>query len=1553
MTHLIRHASRLVLIAALAAGAAGCQFIVTLPKDLCATNKDCAEGQSCVAGTCKANDASCTPNCEGRTCGSDGCNGFCGACSGKGETCDNAVGQCVASCNSGASCPGGSECNPNTGICTCTESSCAAAGLHCNEAMDKTCTQCATNEHCDNGQACVGGKCVACSSDGQCGGAAPHCAKGKCVQCAEDDHCPVPQALAEIGGDTKWAICVNNQCGLGMCAAGDPDNRCLKDSTDRPACKMVPIPDSQGETYQVGLCTRCTTDGECAEGSTCDVDEDAFPPESQCRPTDDGRCGVDADCNGSPFGQVCRSGFCGCETNQQCVDTSSICDNVARASPGMCAKCTATNVSTCPLGARACKVDASSAHLNQCVECVKNENCDSGEYCDLASNECKPSPECGASEYRPLLGESCQQATAPNVKCSEPRGQGRCVRCTQAVDCNGGTCNADGSCSFRDGFCALSLDCATSPAGGKCVNVPGVSSTKCGCDGDGDCGAGKLCNPTTKQCAECFPRTAQSTANLDTCSASLRGCSTAAVCVECDENADCATAPVGVTGSRNFGSAATCDPNQNVCTCTPKTPAMVCGALPAGSCGTQDDGCGGTINCGCATPGYLCNATNNMCAPGEGISCEGGNPCADGLACLGVTFPGSSALETKLSHTCVRITGASPSGPGYVTRTVGGRSYDFKRCSKDGDCSGDEFCATDPKSPADMYCVAGCKLPANPSSSPSSGSCDGRSRLVVDDTQPRGAVEGTLCVPGFDGCGIGLTCVYHPQSTSGGVCSRDCPTSSAANECLCVPGASARDGACAYEYIPGTSCDYSTTPCASGSHCEFKSGWTTGRCRADVNPAQCVDTSDCIMGTVCDPGTSKCIPLCIASYPTGTPLANLTVGENLIPRETCAPRSCSTALAAGWTEPDVVFGLCTQRATNTALGGRCGWDVSVRECASGLGCDTSLPERNKGNGDDRNFRLCRMPCAVNTSCSSGTACIVPDGTNTNGVCAIQGTAASGDPCDSSDDCQSGLACLKSASSGAKYGKCKPLCDPNATYAPLLCTVGACTRIDRDDAQTYACDDPTGTTSGPSWCAAPSTSNYEVCNFCDDDADQSVDDALHSAANIAAVQLPTISDYYVNGASVLIDKNVVSDAVVLPGDLVNATQPYTPAFTVFYILDSYVNGTAYPVVRRLGVAVVYPTAPTYPSDQRIGYSDWLGSPTYPTAAMVLGSGRRLAAVWGGDEGGKSYAYVAYQINVSNGIRYERLQRGTSRAVFDTSWAPGWTSRFDGGSATPMLTAARWSGAYESSGVFFSLVETAGPKVRARSHAYIKDVTGAANIYDTMGVTAGQTSSVPIDLATSVHPSAGGNKPEYLVTLLDKPTTAGQSGWNASFRSWQVFEPKIVNGSSLSGLGAPLVTSDSSSYYQHLALSQATTEQSNGTRSVVWMLTSKDTAASKPMISTYLYNGQTSISHANRKWGFRTGLISTGHPVFYSSVQQTGRWAMGMLDRDSAYPSSEVPTNYATVGVDGTNATMPVIRGHSNYCSGATTCVAPKLVAAASGEAGTAAVLEDGAVVYGCQ
>ncbi|HEX7837952.1 MAG TPA: hypothetical protein VF469_10845, partial [Kofleriaceae bacterium] len=130
----------------------------------------------------------CTPSCNGKTCGDDGCGGSCGSC-GAGQTC------------TGGACTGGGNCSHPicstggalTGSCdTCAAKVCAADSFCCSNSWDSICVgevQSVCGQSCTGGGGGGGGSTCShsiCSSGVKLTGTCDTCA-GKI--CAVDSFC--------------------------------------------------------------------------------------------------------------------------------------------------------------------------------------------------------------------------------------------------------------------------------------------------------------------------------------------------------------------------------------------------------------------------------------------------------------------------------------------------------------------------------------------------------------------------------------------------------------------------------------------------------------------------------------------------------------------------------------------------------------------------------------------------------------------------------------------------------------------------------------------------------------------------------------------------------------------------------------------------------------------------------------------------------------------------------------------------------------------------------------------------------------------------------------------------------------------------------------------------------------------------------------------------------------------------------------------------------------------------------------------------------------------
>ena len=144
----------------------------------------------------------CAPQCEGRSCGDDGCGGSCGQCQG-GSMC-NDVGQCInTGCESecgGLSCGPDPRCGVSCGVCDgqeeCRQGNCECSFERCGENC------CAADEVCAQG-ACCRPNCEGrtCGDDG-CG--------GSCGTCQGGSHCQ--EGLCIVDGCEPQ--CEDRECGL-------------------------------------------------------------------------------------------------------------------------------------------------------------------------------------------------------------------------------------------------------------------------------------------------------------------------------------------------------------------------------------------------------------------------------------------------------------------------------------------------------------------------------------------------------------------------------------------------------------------------------------------------------------------------------------------------------------------------------------------------------------------------------------------------------------------------------------------------------------------------------------------------------------------------------------------------------------------------------------------------------------------------------------------------------------------------------------------------------------------------------------------------------------------------------------------------------------------------------------------------------------------------------------------------------------------------------------------------------------------------------------------
>jgi agmatine/peptidylarginine deiminase len=407
--------------------------------------------QSCDALTC-------TPQCAGKSCGSDGCGGSCGSCS-IFSACDASF-QCVPFCTpscSGKTC-GSDGCGGSCGTCGAT-STCSAGGV-CVANCAPSCS----------------GK--TCGADG-CG--------GSCGTCAVGESCTANQCVAGCAPSCTGKACGPDGCGgsCGTCSVGSSCNAsgiCVAGCA--PSCTGKACgPDGCG-----GSC------GTCSVGSSCNASGICV---AGCAPScTDKVCGPDG-CGGScgtcSVGQTCTAaGKCLANCVPQC--TGKACgDDGCGGSCGTCGagqsctaagKCAAGCAPSC--GGKSCGDDGCGG---SCGSCASGETCSAGK-CEAACAPLCVGMECGDDGCGGACG-SC----AGGSSCQE----GKCV-VDCAPDCAGKSCGDDG-CGGTCGACASGKVCD----GAKCVAevcVPACEGKSCGTNGCGGscgaCGDGETC--ATGQC---------------------------------------------------------------------------------------------------------------------------------------------------------------------------------------------------------------------------------------------------------------------------------------------------------------------------------------------------------------------------------------------------------------------------------------------------------------------------------------------------------------------------------------------------------------------------------------------------------------------------------------------------------------------------------------------------------------------------------------------------------------------------------------------------------------------------------------------------------------------------------------------------------------------------------------------------------------------------------------------------------------------------------------------------------------------------------------------
>ncbi|MEZ4410941.1 MAG: hypothetical protein R3A52_31355 [Polyangiales bacterium] len=619
-----------------------------------ACGSPCADGQSCVGGTCTLDCFAPLRACDGRCAAvlTDPAN--CGAC---GSACAAAnaaprcmEGACVADCR-----PGFDDCDgaAANGCETDTRSSadhCGACGMRC--ALSNATAACAAGRcavaacasgygDCD-GDASNGCETTLASSAQHCGACGRACADGQvcragtCVTTAvtceagrgncdglDANACEVDLgASREHCGRCGMACappnavgaCVGGQCRVGACMAGvgdcdgNPANGCETDTRSSNAhcggCGVACARANGAAQCVMGVCALRSCD---AGFGDCDGD-----PANGC----------EADTRGS----VANCGGCGV----RCAPAHAV---------GMCAM-GACRVASCEAGwadcdgnpGNGCEVDTRSSAAN-CGAC--------GRLCSLPNTTAAcAGGVCGFAACAAGFGD-CDRAAANGCETDVRASDAHCGACGRA-------CGAGQRCVA--GSCALTCPVGQTVCGGACANLM-TDAANCGA-------CGRAC-PSGQRCA--------SGACVLTCPTGQAACGTACANLQTDAancgacGRACPTGQSCVAGA----CALVCPAGQSACggQCVDTRASLAhCGACGA-ACAAPANG---TVACVAGTCTPTCSAGYADCDRAPANGCEAALTSNESCGACGVVCPSNgSAFHTSERSQCVMGRCTIACDPGY------------------------------------------------------------------------------------------------------------------------------------------------------------------------------------------------------------------------------------------------------------------------------------------------------------------------------------------------------------------------------------------------------------------------------------------------------------------------------------------------------------------------------------------------------------------------------------------------------------------------------------------------------------------------------------------------------------------------------------------------------------------------------------------------------------------------------------------------------------------------------------------------------------------------
>jgi len=332
---------------------------------------DCASGEHCVDGEC----GPCTPDCEGKECGSDGCGGSCGECP-PGTYCENFT--CQPGCRDD---------------CEWNETRCADQYSYypCGNYDDDECLDWGPRQRCPGGTLCD-------EATGSCtGGCTDECFWGErqCwdefsyVECFDYDG----DGCSEFGPPVACPSGEYCDPETGYCSGGCVDECYWGESYCFDEISVVECGEFDGDP-----CTEFGPPMMCPEGSYCD------PDTGRCA----GSCYDDCDPNDFICLSVREYLTCGQYDDDECLDWSEPrrCPRRTRCSEEEHECVPVGCEDECPEGMRECwdewtYVECGQYDNDPCTEWSPPRSCPEGTICDWQSGQCIPHQDCQLDAYEP------------------------------------------------------------------------------------------------------------------------------------------------------------------------------------------------------------------------------------------------------------------------------------------------------------------------------------------------------------------------------------------------------------------------------------------------------------------------------------------------------------------------------------------------------------------------------------------------------------------------------------------------------------------------------------------------------------------------------------------------------------------------------------------------------------------------------------------------------------------------------------------------------------------------------------------------------------------------------------------------------------------------------------------------------------------------------------------------------------------------------------------------------------------------------------------------